>query len=95
MKFVFLTKEFYDDYENGYDEIEKKSTLPYVQVCIEIDNHIFAIPLRSHITHKYALLTDKQNQCGLDFSKAVLITDYERYIDKFTKPHIRQNEFEF
>lgn len=36
---------------------------------------------------------DRQKQCGLDFSKAVVITDEDKYIDKQHKPQIRQNEF--
>lgn len=38
------------------------------------------------------LWTDKKNHCGVDFSKAVVITD-EKYIDMLTEPHIRENEF--
>lgn len=30
--------------------------------------------------------------CGVDFSKAVVITD-DKYIDMLTEPHIRENEF--
>ena len=35
----------------------------------------------------------QKNNCGLDFSKAVVIINEEKYIDKFHKPQIRQNEF--
>jgi protein AbiQ len=45
------------------------------------------------ITHKdHVLWTNKDNCCGLDFSKAVVVTD-DKYIDKKLKPHIRQDEF--
>ena len=76
MKYIFLTENFYNDYKSC-EEIEKKLTRPYIQVCIEVDGKVFAIPLRSHIKHPNVLWTDKENQCGLDFSKAVLSSDHD------------------
>ena len=49
--------------------------------------------MRSDIHHPHVLWTDKQNHCGVDFSKAVVITD-DDYIDKIREPHLRQNEFD-
>jgi len=92
MKFLFLTQQFYDDYKEC-TEIEQKLTRPYAQVYTQINDVQFAIPLRSGISHKHVLWTDKPRKCGLDFSKAVVIVDDE-YIDKTTVPHIRQNEFD-
>jgi len=92
MKFFFLTQLFYDDYRE-YTEIEQKSTRPYVQVYTEINGVQFAIPLRSGISHEHVLWTDKPRRCGLDFSKAIVITD-DDYIDRTTKPYIRQHEFD-
>lgn len=92
MKYIFLTKKFYDDYKDC-SEIEKKPDRPYMQACIEIDNKIYAVPLRSHITHEHVLWSDKENNCGLDFSKAVLLLKPDEYIDKIRVPHIRPNEF--
>lgn len=92
MKFLFLTEQFYDDYKEC-SEIEQKSTRPYSQVYSKINGVQFAIPLRSGISHKHVLWTDKPNKCGLDFSKAVVIVN-DSYIDKTTIPHIRQNEFD-
>ena len=40
-------------------------------VCVQIGGVLFAVPMRSHIKHKYALWADKENHCGVDFSKAV------------------------
>ena len=92
-KFIFLSKEFYNDYPtNNYPEIEQKETRPYIQVVINIDDIIFAIPMRSNINHPYALFTDKANKCGLDFSKTVVIND-DKYIEKNKTPYIRPNEF--
>ena len=48
--------------------------------------------MRSDIHHPHVLWTDKKNNCGVDFSKAVVITD-DKYIDMLTEPHIRENEF--
>ncbi len=60
----------------------------YGVVVIEINSLKFAIPLRSNIKHKASYITSKDrrpgfNGQGLDFSKALLITD-ERYISKET-----------
>jgi protein AbiQ len=92
MKFLFLTQQFYDDHKEC-TEIEQKLTRPYSQVHAKINGVQFAIPLRSGIRHKHVLWTNKLEKCGLDFSKAVVIVD-DKYIDKTTEPHIRQNEFD-
>ena len=49
--------------------------------------------MRSDIHHSHVLWTDKENNCEVDFSKAVVIKD-EDYIDSVKKPHLRQNEFD-
>lgn len=92
LKYVFLTDEFYQDYASC-PEIEKKRDRPHAQVTIEVGGRLFCVPFRSHITHEYALWTDKMNRCGLDFSKAVIIIDASRYIDSSRKPYLRSNEF--
>jgi protein AbiQ len=93
-RFVFLSEEFYNKYPSAsYPEIEKKHNRPYIQVCVEINGVQYAIPLRSEIHHPHVLWTDKENHCGVDFSKAVVIKE-ESYIDIITEPHLRQNEFE-
>jgi protein AbiQ len=92
-RFIFLSETFYSDYPAAnYPEMEQKKTRPYVQVIVEISGVIFAIPLRSAINHPFVLWTDKKNHCGIDFSKAVVISN-EKYIDKVKIPHLRQNEF--
>ena len=92
MVFCFLTPDFYNEYSDC-PEIETKHNRPYVQVCIRINGLLFVVPMRSHIRHEHVLWTDKENVCGLDFSKAVVILDEEKYIDHIHKPQIRQNEF--
>ena len=93
-RFVFLSKKFYNTYPTSmYPEIEQKENRPYIQVCVEIDGVQYAIPLRSDIHHPHVLWTDKENNCGVDFSKAVVIKD-EEYIDSVKEPHLRQNEFD-
>ena len=92
-RFVFLSEKFYITYPSAeYPEMEQKKNRPYIQVCVEIDGVQFAIPLRSDIHHPHVLWTDKANHCGVDFSKAVVITD-DSYIDFSTEPHLRQKEF--
>lgn len=91
MKYFFLTQDFYDKYnETDYPEIERKLLRPYTMVDVSINGLDFGIPLRSGIKHEYALWTDKENHCGLDYSKAVLIAD-KTYIDEKV-PFIRGNE---
>lgn len=66
-----------------------------MQICIKINDLLFAIPLRSNIRHKNAFWTDTSNGCGLDFSKTVILTD-DNYIDKHRKPCIgRMNLMRF
>lgn len=93
VNFVFLTRDFYEDYKHC-SEIEQKDNRPYAMVLATINNIDFAIPLRSNIKHNHVVWTDKQSRCGLDLSKALVITDKNKYIDTTTQPHIRQNEFD-
>ena len=93
-RFIFLSEDFYKAYPSEmYPEMEQKHNRPYIQVYVEINGIQYAIPLRSDIHHPHVLWTDKKNHCGVDFSKAVVITD-EKYIDWLTEPHIRENEFD-
>lgn len=92
-RFVFLSEDFYQRYPSAqYPEIEQKKTRPYIQIYVEVNGIKFAIPLRSDIHHPHVLWTDKQNHCGVDFSKSVVISD-EKYIDTTSEPHLRQKEF--
>lgn len=92
VKIIFLTKEFYEAYMDC-PEIEQKESRPYIRISVLIGDVLWAVPLRSHVNHKYVVWTDKENGCGIDFSKAVVIEKPDEYISS-TKPHIRQNEFE-
>ena len=93
-RFVFLSQKFYNTYPTSqYPEIEQKENRPYIQVCVEIDGVQYAIPLRSDIHHPHVFWTDKANNCGVDFSKAVVIKEAD-YIDSVKEPHLRQNEFD-
>ena len=91
LKTVFLTQDFYKDYAHG-SEIGKKETRPFVRIQIQINGILWAIPLRSHITHDNVIWTDKDNECGIDLSKAVVIEKPKQYISNI-KPHIRPEEF--
>lgn len=93
-RFVFLSNKFYETYPSSeYPEMEQKKNRPYIQVCVEIDGVQYAIPLRSDIHHPHVFWTDKENHCGIDFSKAVVIKE-ESYIDSTLEPHLRQHEFD-
>lgn len=60
---------------------------------VRVDGTPFAVPLRSNINHPHALMTDAENGCGLDYSKAVVIAKPEYIAEK--KPKIRPNEYDF
>lgn len=91
LKPVFLTDAFYRAYVN-FPEIEQKETRPYICIQVIVDGVLWGIPLRSHIKHGYAIWTDKENGCGIDFTKAVVIENPEQYISP-TRPYIRPEEF--
>ncbi len=92
-RFIFLSDAFYAAYPSAqYPEMEQKHNRPYIQIYVVIDGIQYAVPLRSDIHHPHVFWTDKANHCGVDFSKAVVITD-DSYIDLNTDPRIRQNEF--
>lgn len=91
MELVFLSDKFYKDYKDC-KEIEQKPFRPYIMLLISINNLLFAIPMRSHITHKHAYFTDSVNRCGVDFTKAVIINNKE-YIIKNKVPIIRPHEY--
>lgn len=93
MKFNFLKKEFFEEYKNC-KEMEKKEKRPFALITlIKINDLILAVPIRSHIKHKYAFFTDLNKSKGLDFSKSVVIKDVDKFIDKTTKVYINDEEY--
>ena len=91
MQYKFLSEQFYVDYA-GCSEMEQKPLRPYAVVLVRVIGLDFAIPFRSNIKHSYVFWTDKANNCGLDYSKAVVV-DLQRHIDHQRKPVIRKLEF--
>ena len=93
MKFRKLSSTFYKQF-GLFEEILTKEERPYYVLVLELDDLTYAIPLRSYITHPYCFIADKSAglNSGLDYSKAVVITDFDRYIDP-APVTIRQNEF--
>lgn len=93
MKYTFLTQKFYNDYPHDkYPQMELKNDRPYAHIEIEAYNLLFCLPLRSHIDHPHAFFTNRRNKCGVDYSKAVVITDNE-YIDETTRVFLRPDEY--
>ena len=90
MKLVCLNSNFYNKYLDR-EEILKKQNRPYVIFVVNINNIDWAIPFRSNIRHKYAYMTDKVNNNGIDYTKAVVI-DVNNDIDS-QNVQIRQVEF--
>lgn len=73
-KIVFLANSFYKDHPNPpFKEMEQKQNRPYIVFLVEIEGHTWAIPFRSHIRHGHAFFTDRENKCGIDYSKAVVV----------------------
>lgn len=93
LKAVFLTDAFYHAYPTSkYSEIEQKTDRPYIRVQVTVNGVLWGIPMRSNINHPHVIWTDEGNNCGLDLTKAVVITKPAKYISS-VKPHIRDNEF--
>lgn len=88
MKIKILSKKFYDTY-SACSEILKKETRPYACLTIEIDSMLFAIPFRHHIKHAYSFHTI--GEAGLDYTKAVIISDDDYLTDEH--PTIESKEF--
>ena len=93
MEFHRLSAAFYAQFGH-YEEILTKEERPYYVLLLKLDSITYAIPLRSHITHPYCYIADNSNgqNKGLDYSKAVVITDSKKYIDP-TPVTIRQHEY--
>lgn len=72
-----LTKLFYDTYA-GCEEILKKEQRQYCIALFTVDSITFAIPFRTNIKHKHSYIfknSTRSANSGLDFTKAVVITD--------------------
>ena len=93
MDFYRLSVAFYKQYHNC-EEILVKEERPYYVLLLKLDNLTYAIPLRSHITHPFCFMADSSSghKSGLDYSKAVIITDMGKYIDQGPVT-IRQHEY--
>ena len=93
MEFHRLSAVFYAEFSQ-YKEILTKEDRPYYVLLLELDGLTYAIPLRSHITHPYCFIADNSagQNSGLDFSKAVVISDLTQYIDP-APVTIRQHEY--
>ena len=89
MKFIYLSKAFYQKYSNC-TEILIKENRPYACLRVNVQGKDFAIPFRHNIQHKYAFHT--VGNCGLDYTKAVPITD-DAHIDDAT-PRIDSAEYQ-
>ncbi|MBO4912726.1 MAG: hypothetical protein J5504_08370 [Butyrivibrio sp.] len=72
MKLIYLTQQFYNDYA-CCPEILQKPNRPYACLTVKIENHLFAIPLRHHISHSFCFNTTYDY--GLDYTKAVVVDD--------------------
>lgn len=93
LRFIFLTSRFFEDYAHC-PEIENKPDRPHIRICVTVGGVDFAIPMRSHIIHPHAFITDKARHCWLDYSKAIVLMRPDLYVDQQRQPRVRQNEFE-
>jgi protein AbiQ len=94
MKYIFLSDLFFKHFPHDrYPEIEYKRERPYAVLVLKIGNQRWGLPLRSAISHNYCHWTNRSEKCGIDYTKAVLVSRDE-FIDETKVPHIRQEEFE-
>jgi len=93
MKIHRLSAVFYSEFSQ-YAEILNKASRPYYVAVMVLDGLTYAIPLRSNINHRFCFIVDNSNgqNSGLDYSKAVVITDVARYIDP-SAVTIRRHEY--
>ncbi|MDR2480375.1 MAG: hypothetical protein LBD48_13850 [Treponema sp.] len=93
MEFHRLASAFYVQFSEC-EEILTKEYRPYYVLILKLDKLTYAIPLRSRITHPYCYIADNSSgqNSGLDYSKAVVITDTARYIDP-SPVTIRRHEY--
>ncbi len=89
MRYVFLSSDFYKQHQND-SEILKKPLRPYIVLMIKIDGVDFVLPLRSHIKHKFAFITNGESNSGIDYTKAVVLGAND--INKQDIPRIRSLE---
>lgn len=88
---IKLTSDFFTDHAH-LKEIEKKTDRPYNMYHFQVYGHDILIPFRSYINHPHAVWTDKKSKCGLDLSKAVILTDV-KYLDSRNKVVLRKHEY--
>ena len=74
MRLVFLSSGFYEEARELSEAIMKVNR-PFIMILLKLENLTFAVPFRSHISHRWAFFTDLQNKRGIDYSKAILISD--------------------
>ena len=78
-KICILSDKFYQKFpkEKFPEILHKGETRPYLILLVEIGGKTFGIPFRSNINHKYCfkILNNRNQNEGLDYTKAVVITE--------------------
>jgi protein AbiQ len=72
-----LTQEFYNDH-SAMNEILINANRPYCVMILTVDGLDFAVPFRTNIGHNHSYLftgSPRGNNSGVDFSKAIVLTD--------------------
>lgn len=83
--------------QNEYPELMQKQGRPYACLLISTEEYYICIPFRSSIRHSNAYLFTtteraRRSQSGLDYSKIVLIKNFD-YIDTKTMAIVDQDEY--
>ncbi len=95
MELRYLSPLFYQKYKDCSEIMSKGETRPYVIIIVEVENHKFAIPIRTHLHKtKDCYESNPKTNSGLDYTKAVVITKNE-YIDSSRFPEIEHKEFNY
>jgi protein AbiQ len=84
-RYVHLTSSFYQDF-SWYKETMKNPDRQYLHLVAQHRGHTFVIPFRSEINHRYCFKFSPNNNKGLDYSKAIIIQDMQKYAVPSAKP---------
>lgn len=59
---------------------------PYMHIVASYKGHNFLIPFRSKINHRHGFIFNNKERKGLDFTKAIIMSDLDKYSYESEKP---------
>jgi len=78
--YVHIDPSYFQD-NSSLIEVMKDDNRQYLHIVTKYKDNTFLIPFRSHIKHKYCyhFYIEAGSNDGLDFSKALIINDLQKY----------------